>query len=296
MPINDFLPIATAGGANVQDQATYAGNPDRTAFFADGSIPDANEHGKMFRQSSSIASALAQVVCDLTGLDMLDNGVAATLVANIKSLMQSAALLDYAADTGGPNAYVVALTPVLLAHVPGLPIKVKIKAAGNNNPAIAAATFNPGPGVKPLIRPNGLPLQYGDLIAGGVYTFVYDGASYQVAELAGANAAVRRAAPVTVPNTNVATNILLGLTNTTADGIVVVESRFADAFPGTNFCDILICIGSQTPVVMGTSNNTGGGSAGVRTYTAGAGLQCALTGAVAAAPMNIVVYGSGFSI
>lgn len=82
---------------------------------------------------------------------------------------------NYAADTGTPNAYSVSLTPALTAHVVGMPIRVKI---ANTN--TGASTFNPGPGAVPIVDAYGNALTSGVLIAGRVYTLVYDGASYQL--------------------------------------------------------------------------------------------------------------------
>lgn len=94
MSINDFLPIADAPGANVQLQAAYAANPNRTAFYADGAVPDADEHGKMFRQCSVVASQFMQMLADYSGLDMLDDGNLAVLLANMKTQFRIRLLAD----------------------------------------------------------------------------------------------------------------------------------------------------------------------------------------------------------
>lgn len=174
MPTNNFLEIATAGGANVQTQVDYAADPDRTAFFANGDIPDADQHGKMFRQQSVIAHMIAQAVCDITGLDMLDDGGAATQLSNYKALLQQAfASGNYAVDSGAANAYVVALSPVLLAHKTGMPILVKFTNANTG-----ASTINTGPSNKNLNNVNGTSLQKNQITAGMFGLIVYNGTVY----------------------------------------------------------------------------------------------------------------------
>lgn len=176
MPTNDFLPIATAGGANVQTQVAYAADPDRTGFFADGIAPDANQHGKMFRQVSSIISALAQCVCDLTGLDMLDNGVLATLITNLKTMFASFGT-SYWTDTGAANVYVITPSPAIAAYVAGQNFFIKI-GAGHTN-ADGASTINVnGLGAKALVGVFGINPPAGTLKAGQVYQIVYDGTQF----------------------------------------------------------------------------------------------------------------------
>lgn len=199
---------------------------------------------------------------------------------------------NYAVDTGAANAYVAAFSPVVSAHVAGMPLRVKIV-----NTNTAASTFNDGAGVLAAVRPGGLPLHPYDLQAGGIYTFIYNGTNFEVAELAGAAStpAIRRPAALTVVNGGGATNLLPGLADVSADGLVVVESRYADAYPGTYWIDVLLVLGNAAPVLISHIDASAGGACGVRTY-GGSPLTLALTGAVANAPVNVMVYGSGFSV
>lgn len=107
MPTNDFLPIGTAGGANVEAQAAYVADPVRLPFYADDSIPDAKVHGKMLRQASAVISQFAQMICDYSGLDMLDDANLATLLANMKTqfrIRMTAATTFYVRSDGN-NAH-----------------------------------------------------------------------------------------------------------------------------------------------------------------------------------------------
>ncbi|MNO26512.1 hypothetical protein D3C76_163660 [compost metagenome] len=99
---NDFLPFAGAGGANVMTQAAYAGLAARTAGFSSGTAQSA-QLNKVWRQSSIIAAAVAQAISDLTGLDSIDDGTTATIVANLKKAIsaQSATVVGTSRNVKG---------------------------------------------------------------------------------------------------------------------------------------------------------------------------------------------------
>jgi len=82
---------------------------------------------------------------------------------------------NYGVDSGTANAYYCILSPALTAPVVGMPIRVKIA-----NTSTGASTLNPGSGVAPIKHPDGSAIAAGDLIAGGIYTFEYDGTNYQL--------------------------------------------------------------------------------------------------------------------
>ena len=81
---NDFLPFASAGGANVMTQAAYSALAARTAGFSAGTAQSA-QLNKVWRQSSLIAAAVAQAINDITGQDVLDDGTTAGIVATFKA-------------------------------------------------------------------------------------------------------------------------------------------------------------------------------------------------------------------
>lgn len=83
MPTNDFLPFATAGGANVTAQATYAAAGYVSTGRSDGILPS-DVYNKIARQSSIAAYLLGQLVVDVLAVDALDNGTVATVLANLK--------------------------------------------------------------------------------------------------------------------------------------------------------------------------------------------------------------------
>jgi hypothetical protein len=82
---------------------------------------------------------------------------------------------NYAVDSGAANAYVIALSPVLISHTVGLPISFK---AGHTN--TGASTFNSGPGAIAIKKNVSVALAAGDIVAGQIYTVIYDGTNYQI--------------------------------------------------------------------------------------------------------------------
>lgn len=171
MPTNDFLAFANGAGANVDTQAAYAA---RTTIISQGQsagvVPSVLLN-KINRQASTIANAVAQYICDLSGLDALDNGAPSTLLANLKTAI--AAQIDaqsgnYAIDTGAANAYAVALSPPITAWVDGLTFRFRVTHANTG-----ASTINAGPGAVSLNNNVNGPLVAGDLPVGAIVTATY---------------------------------------------------------------------------------------------------------------------------
>jgi hypothetical protein len=85
---------------------------------------------------------------------------------------------NYAVDIGSVNAYACTLNPAISVPVPGMPIRCKIL-----NTNTGASTFNPGTGVSAVKREDGSACIGGEMIAGGITTFVWDGVSaWQIGE------------------------------------------------------------------------------------------------------------------
>lgn len=193
-------------------------------------------------------------------------------------------------DTGTANAYAATLSPALGAHTAFLPIRIKI---ANNN--TGASTFTPnGLSTKNLLRPDGSALNYKDLVAGGIYTFIYNGTAYEVMEL-GANIAlalVVKFSPVSWFNTGLPILIAGAV-----PGLYMCSYDYGlIGHTGVRFADIVLFVTGQTPVVVNSVNYTVGGSPGTRTYSCdGSGnLNCAISGAVAAPFPSVSLLG-GYS-
>lgn len=114
---NKFLPWATASGANVQDDVTYAADVRRTMGVTAG-LASSSNFNKALRQSSSIAAMVAQFTADHGPGDVLDNGDLTTLetqfLAALKSSLGLASgipLTIGVIDTGTPNATITGTYP-----------------------------------------------------------------------------------------------------------------------------------------------------------------------------------------
>lgn len=108
MASNDFLAFASAGGANVVTQATYASMAALGPGFQTG-IAESNQLNKVWRQSSIMASVLAQCIVGVTGQNAVDDGTVATLEGNLLTALQTA---HFVGDTGsGANTYTLVYSP-----------------------------------------------------------------------------------------------------------------------------------------------------------------------------------------
>lgn len=89
MATNDFLPFAVGGGANVETQSAWvADSALRSGGFQAGVAPSA-KFNKALRQSSIMASVLAQFIADQSGENSVDDGSTATLLANLEDALAS---------------------------------------------------------------------------------------------------------------------------------------------------------------------------------------------------------------
>ncbi len=86
---NDFATFAAGAGANVLSQASYLALQARVTGFQTG-IAQSQQLNKVWRQSSIIASMIAQFICDKSGQAAIDDGTIATLEANFISGLQAA--------------------------------------------------------------------------------------------------------------------------------------------------------------------------------------------------------------
>ncbi|MEC4682389.1 MAG: hypothetical protein VST70_01725 [Nitrospirota bacterium] len=158
-PEQDFVPFAAAPGANVLTQAEYLALTALGPGFSSGEAYSANCN-KVWRQSSIIASAVAQLIADSTGETVIDDGTIATIEANLASLFRGLGKLGI--DTGAVNACSVTLAPPPSAYVEGMDLTI-IPAVSNTG----ASTLNINAlGALPILYPNSSPLNPGALVAG----------------------------------------------------------------------------------------------------------------------------------
>ena len=119
MAVNDFLPFATAIGANVLDQADYAALAAVATGFEAG-IAQSVQLNKVWRQSSFVAAAIAKFIVNQTGLDALDNGDLTTFVADFTAAIATAggvpAFASNAQALAGVSTNLI-ISPASLAYV-----------------------------------------------------------------------------------------------------------------------------------------------------------------------------------
>lgn len=164
MPTNDFLPFGTAVGANVMAQADYLALTARSNGFSAGTAASA-QLNKAWRQSSIMASMLAQFIVDQSGQNATDDGTTATLEANLLIAIRAAGRqTTVLTDTGTAGAYAAVNTPALAALPTTSGYSQRVNIA-NTNPG--AATYAPdGLAAKPIYGLALQSLQGGELPAG----------------------------------------------------------------------------------------------------------------------------------
>lgn len=98
MPTNDFLPFATAAGANVSTQSDWNALAARTAGFSAG-VASSAQVNKALRQAAFIAAAVAQFTADLQAGNVADDGV----IANFETQLKAAIVAQAATAFTGSN-------------------------------------------------------------------------------------------------------------------------------------------------------------------------------------------------
>jgi len=88
----DYLPIATAGGANVDSQADFVGSGYQTLGFQAG-LAQSKQLNKAWRQSSMMAAALANFISEVLGINVLDDGNISALITNLTNAILAAGLI-----------------------------------------------------------------------------------------------------------------------------------------------------------------------------------------------------------
>lgn len=109
MATTDFVPFATGGGANVQDQASYAAAGWTATGFVSG-IANSAAANKALRQGTFAAATLMNFVIGQTGVSQPDDGNLSFAVTNLTNalttLMTSVRGFALYAYAGNPNGHV----------------------------------------------------------------------------------------------------------------------------------------------------------------------------------------------
>ncbi|MCT4707345.1 phage tail protein, partial [Enterobacteriaceae bacterium H16N7] len=129
MATNQFKPFATGPAANVTPQEDWEALPALLSGFTSGKASSAQVN-KALRQTSFIASALAEFVSEKSGEDVLDDGDVAGFIAKMTSgfaaeyLSRENPFGDIKAD--GSAAVSTALANLGLGEGSALPVGVPI--------------------------------------------------------------------------------------------------------------------------------------------------------------------------
>jgi len=86
MPTNDFKAFATGNSANVISQADYLALAALVSGFSSGKASSAQVN-KALRQATVMANVLAQFIADSANVDVLDIGITASILSNLKNSM-----------------------------------------------------------------------------------------------------------------------------------------------------------------------------------------------------------------
>lgn len=151
---------------------------------------------------------------------------------------QIAGGVEYAADTGAADAYVMAPTPAFTSYAAGMAVSFK---AVNANTGASTLNVN-GLGVQAIKQPGGAALTAGDILAGQMVTVVYDGTNFQMISPQG---------PATAANTAKA----------------IMKRDASGQVAATTFTGALA--GNATTAT--TATNIAGGAAGSVPYQTGSG-------------------------
>ncbi|MEZ2410567.1 hypothetical protein AB6806_27600 [Bosea sp. RCC_152_1] len=175
MPTNDFLPFASAGGANVLSQADYLVLAARLAGFVDGvAMPE--EANKAWRQSAAMATMIGRFIADHGGLDALDNSDIDTLLANFISTYRSQKA-NVITVGGTATALVGTLNSPIVGYSVGITLRAVMPAAAVGGGTTLALNGGPPFGV---VRPGGGAIQQGDWLAADIVQFAWNGTSWQI--------------------------------------------------------------------------------------------------------------------
>lgn len=160
MALNKILPFAQGGGANVQDDATFA---------ADSALPTGNTAGvarsafmnKLWRQSAAMAAGLAQFLADNGATDITDALAPATISSLLASASKSVAGMAAGTIVWVPSATPLSGTVKLNGAVFSRTTYSRLwsYASGSGNIAAsdaawAAGQFSPGDGVNTFRVPD----------------------------------------------------------------------------------------------------------------------------------------------
>jgi hypothetical protein len=169
----EFLPFASAVGANVETQTDYAGSSHQLSGFIAGKALS-NQFNKLARQASFGTAILANYISDVLGQSIPDDGNLGNLIAKFWQALLGG---NYFIDSGSSSALSVSAPGGLTFGAPFAGLRISIKAA---NACIGITTLNwCGTGAQPVTYHDGIQLLSGAYAIGSIIELQYDGAKWQ---------------------------------------------------------------------------------------------------------------------
>lgn len=88
MATNDFLVFGGGSGANVMSQADWLALAQRASGFQSG-VAQSAQLNKAWRQSSIMAAAIGQLIADVSGQNVVDDGTMDAILTNLKAAVSA---------------------------------------------------------------------------------------------------------------------------------------------------------------------------------------------------------------
>jgi hypothetical protein len=162
-------------GLPLSFQAAHANTGASTFNPGPGAVAIKRQNGDALLEGDIPEDAIVTVIYDGTNYQLYSNNNAS---------------FYYADDTGAANAYAVAYSPALTAHVVGLPLSFQAAHANTGASTLAVNSLT----AVAIKRQDGTALVAGDIPADGLMLVAYDGTNYQLLNPARHNGAVLIAA------------------------------------------------------------------------------------------------------
>jgi hypothetical protein len=138
MPTTEFLPFATDPAANLDTQSNYAGSSYRPAGFTTGRARSAQAN-KVWRQSSIMAAAWANVVMTTLAQSVPDDGNLTNLIAQLNSMLSTVAANAGKPATGGRSFVAPAVVPMAAIDTTPNQVNTQTFAVLNDSSLVAAS-------------------------------------------------------------------------------------------------------------------------------------------------------------
>jgi microcystin-dependent protein len=156
---------------------------DVNASYVNG-VPSIGRQGSI-PPAAAFEEPMREIVACITGAGFTPSGGNGTAGGDLTQLwkaIQIAPWIDeYAPDSGVANSYAVNINPVPPQLYPGMSVRVKIANTNTGASTLAVNTL----GAHAIKRASGVDLAAGDLMAGELAFFMFDGSNWQITNFLG---------------------------------------------------------------------------------------------------------------